>query len=50
MLLFRLGFQWDYGTQLRKMVKGIKQMRPAWSFQPKRAPVMTEMLMDLTRR
>ena len=41
------GLPWYGGERLRRIVKGIEELRPASSFRPKRAPVTIDMLMDL---
>jgi hypothetical protein len=45
----RLGYHWDYGDKLRRMVKGIEQMRPASSYRQKCAPMTIPMLLDIDK-
>ena len=40
---------WYGGEKLRRIVKGIEEMRPASSYRAKRAPVTIDMLMELNR-
>jgi hypothetical protein len=41
------GMPWWRGQKLRRIIKGIEEMRPASSFHPKGAPVTIDMLTDL---
>ena len=45
----RRGLVWYSGERLRKVLKGVEELRPSSSFRPKRAPVTTSMLEDLNR-
>jgi hypothetical protein len=45
----RLGYAWYPGDRLRRLVKGIEQMRPASSYRKKRAPLTIPMLLDIDK-
>jgi hypothetical protein len=45
----RLGYNWNYNDKLRRMVKGIEQMRPASSYWQKCAPMTIPMLLDIDK-
>jgi hypothetical protein len=45
----RLGYPWNPGDRLCRMVKGIEQMRPASSYCTKRAPLTIPMLHDINK-
>ena len=45
----RRGLVWCGGERLRRVLKGVEELRPPSSFRPKRAPVTTSMLEDLNR-
>jgi hypothetical protein len=46
----RLGYCWNYDNRLRRMVKGIEQLRPQSSIHAKRAPITIPMLLDIDKR
>ena len=43
----RRGLQWYGGDRLRRIIKGVEELRPSSSFRSKRAPVTIPMLEDL---
>jgi hypothetical protein len=45
----RLGLTWFGGDRLRKVLKGVEELRPPSSFRSKRAPVTISMLEELDR-
>ena len=45
----RRGLIWMGGARLRKILKGVEELRPQSSFRNKRAPVTIAMLVDLNR-
>jgi hypothetical protein len=45
----RQGMPWSGSERLRRIIKGIEEMRPASSYRPKRAPVTIDMLTNLNK-
>lgn len=45
----RRGLAWQGGALLRKILKGVEELRPVSSFRSKRAPITISMLEDLNR-
>jgi hypothetical protein len=48
-LHIHLGYHWNGGDELRKMIKGVEEMRPPSSFRQKRAPITIPMLLDIDK-